>query len=366
MRKYTLHIALFALLLVLPVSSFAQYMGSGSSVFSFLDLPVSSRMNALGGTNVSVRDGDISMAMNNPALLGEMTDKVLSLNFAYYLPGTMFGSALYGHNFGRTKVELHPDEPDKPNYFAVGIHYLDYGRMKYADVQGNLTGGSFSARDILIDIMYARQLGKMFSIGVTLKPIISNYESYTSFALGADIGAHYQMPDSSLQIGLSLQNVGWQLKGFYSAEGGQHTEMLPLNLQLGLSYRVPHAPLRFHVTFHNIQSPKLGYGYTNPPKDGLTGETVSTSIKGVDMFFRHTIFALDIVPKNDRFYLTVSYNHRRRQEMHILDQRSIAGFAFGAGVRISKFRLGFALSQATKSTFTYQASFALDINSLLK
>ena len=79
--------------------------------------------------------------------------------------------------------------PDKPNYFAVGIHYLDYGHMRYADTEGNLIGGTFTAKDILVDVMYARQLGQQFSVGVTLKPIYSIYESYHSFALGADVGA---------------------------------------------------------------------------------------------------------------------------------------------------------------------------------
>ena len=158
-RLYICVLIGIAVLAAAPVR--AQYTGSGSSVFTFLGLPVSSRMNALGGNNVSVRDGDISMAMNNPALLGAMTDNVLQLNYSYYLPGTMFGSVLYGHNFGRSKIEkpyIGDGDPDKPNYFAVGIHYLDYGRMKYADGNGNLTGGTFTAKDILIDAMYARQL----------------------------------------------------------------------------------------------------------------------------------------------------------------------------------------------------------------
>ena len=49
-----------------------------------------------------------------------------------------------------------------------------------------------------------------------------------------------------------------------------------------------------------------------------------------DMLFRHTIWAIDIVPKSEKFYLTVSYNHRRQAEMNINDVRSMAGFAFGA------------------------------------
>ncbi len=346
----------------------AQYTGSGSSVFTFLGLPVSSRINALGTYNVSVRDGDISMAMNNPALLGSLTDNVLQLNYSYYLPGTMFGSVLYGHNFGRSKIEkpyTGEGEPDKPNYFAVGVHYLDYGRMQYADNAGNLTGGTFTAKDILIDAIYARQLGELFSVGVTLKPVYSIYESYHSFALGADVGAHFQTRDSTFQLGLSLQNIGWQVKGFYSEEGGSNHEMLPINLQLGFSYRFAHAPIRFSMTIHNMQQWNLGYEQTNNVNiSDLTGET--KKIEWYDMMFRHTVFALDVVPRSERFYLTVSYNHRRRAEMNLSDQRSIAGFAFGAGVRIYKFRLGFAMSQMTKSNFSYQVGLSLDINSMLK
>lgn len=365
-RLYIYVLIGLAVLTAMPVQ--AQYTGSGSSVFTFLGLPVSSRMNALGGNNVSVRDGDISMAMNNPALLGAMTDNVLQLNYSYYLPGTMFGSVLYGHNFGRSRIEKPysgDGQPDKPNYFAVGIHYLDYGRMQYADGDGNLTGGTFTAKDILIDVMYARQLGRYFSVGVTLKPVYSIYEAYQSFALGADVGAHYQTRDSTFQLGLSLQNIGWQVKGFYSDEGGSNHEMLPINLQLGLSYRVAHAPLRFSMTIHNMQQWNLGYEVTNRADvSSLTDE--SKPVQWYDMMFRHTIFALDIVPKSERFYLTISYNHRRRAEMNLVDQRSLAGFAFGAGVRIYKFRLGFAMSQMTKSNFSYQVGLSLDINSLLK
>ncbi len=359
---------LTAALLLCAACIQAQYVGSGSSVFTFLDLPVSSRLNALGGSNVSVRDGDISMAMNNPALLGAMTDNVLQLNYSYYLPGTMFGSVLYGHNFGRSKIEkpyTGTGQPDKPNYFAVGIHYLDYGRMPYADGDGNLTGGSFTAKDILIDAIYARQLGECFSVGVTLKPVYSIYEAYHSFALGADVGAHFQTRDSTFQLGLSLQNIGWQIKGFYSDEGGSNHEMLPINLQLGLSYRVAHAPLRFSMTIHNMQQWNLGYEVTNRADvSSLTDE--SKPVQWYDMLFRHTIFAIDIVPKSERFYLTISYNHRRRAEMNLIDQRSLAGFAFGGGVRIYKFRLGFAMSQQTKNNFSYQVGLSLDINSLLK
>ena len=144
-------ICLLCSVLCTPV--LAQVSNAGRSVFSFMGLPVSSRINALGGSNVSLSDGDISMGMCNPALLHANSHMMLQLNYSYYLPGTMFGSALYGHNFGRSKVEKPysgDGEPDKPNYFAVGLHYLDYGRIPYANDHGTLTGGRFGARDIRV------------------------------------------------------------------------------------------------------------------------------------------------------------------------------------------------------------------------
>ena len=337
MQKKATHILLICLMASLSLQ--AQIKGSGSSVFHFLSLPASSRLNALGGENVAIADDDISMAFINPALLTANTDKVLQLNYAYYLAGTMFGSAMYGHNY-------------EDNYFGAAIHYLDYGQMQYADEFGNLLGTTFTAKDFCLNLMYARQLGPMFRVGATIKPIFSVYEAYTSFALGADVGGHFQTADSTFQMGLALRNIGWQLKSFYEDDFGQHTEMLPLNLELGLAYRLAHAPLRFSLTIHNLQRWDIA--------------PASEDIKWYDMMFRHTIWAVDILPKSEKFYLTLSYNHRRQAEMNITDIKSLAGFALGAGVRIHKFRIGFALSQYTKSNFTYQVSLSTDINSFIK
>ena len=338
MKQRIIYIILLAIV-TLPLPLQAQIGRAGSSVFHFLGLPASSRLNALGGENVSLADNDISMAFINPALLTSETDKVLQLNYAYYLAGTMFGSAMYGHNHNE-------------NYFAAGIHYLDYGQMEYADAMGNLMGGTFSAKDICVNLMYARQLGPHFRVGATVKPIFSIYERYTSFALGADVGGHFQTADSLFQMGLALRNIGWQLKSFYEEDYGQHTEMLPLNLEFGMSLKLAHAPLRFSLTAHNLQ------------RWNLAPNNMET--KWLDMLFRHTIWAVDIVPKSEKFYLTVSYNHRRQAEMSIADVSSLAGLALGAGVRVYKFRVGFALSQHTKSNFTYQVSISTDINSFLK
>ena len=358
-RTHIVRLATLAALLSVVMPMRAQYVGSGTSTFAFLDLPVSARQNALGGENISIRDGELSSAFANPALLGSMTHNIVQIGYAYY--GTNhFGSVMYGYNFGSKNPDVNAQQPDRPNYFAVGVHYLDYGKMVYAEANGQLTGATFGARDILIEAAYARQLGPMFTIGVALKPVMSFYESYSSVAIGADVGGHFQLKDSTLQIGLALKNIGWQLKGFYSDESGQRLEMLPINLELGINYRVKHAPLRFSLTIHNIQRWDLGYSLLNET------ELPVKPIGWFDMLMRHTIWAIDIVPKSEKFYLTLSYNHRRRQEFNLQDQRSLAGFAIGAGVRIKMLRLGFAMSQMSKQNFTYQVSLSLDANSLMK
>jgi len=332
--------------LLVSLDAFAQ---AGSSVFNFLALPYSAKHNALGGENVSIGlDGELALALNNPALLSTQTHNNLTLDYGYFGAAMNFAGAMYGYNWG-------------DNYTGYAVHYLDYGKFQYADEYGNLlspdgqNAGTFSARDFLIELIYARQLGPMFRVGTAIKPVYSQYAIYNSFALGADIGGYFMLPDSSLQIGLTLQNIGWQLKGFYTETSGQELEMMPLNLQLGLSYKLPHAPLRFSLTVHNMQRWDLNYATSS-----------GDEVKWYDMAFRHTVWAVDILPKKDIFWLTLSYNHRRRAEMQLKDQRSLAGFALGAGLHIKSVRVGVAMSQYTRGNFTYQATLSLNINEYLK
>ena len=72
--KY-LHI-FFYILILLPFLATAQDTGNA---FTILRLPYSSRAAALGGTNISVIDDDITLAHHNPALLANVSDKTVNL-----------------------------------------------------------------------------------------------------------------------------------------------------------------------------------------------------------------------------------------------------------------------------------------------
>jgi len=331
----------FLLLFCLLITTFNLFPQAGTGVYQFLELPVSSRLAALGSSNVSVNDNDINFAFQNPALLTTETSNVIGLNMANYLADIQFGSAVYGRNFGK-------------NYFAAGIQYVDYGDFRYADEVNTIDEVTtyFTAKDMALNIVYARPLTKRITVGATFKPVYSAYEKYSSFGAAIDLGASYKVPEQYFSAGLVLKNIGTQFKGYYSDEEGQHFEPLPFNILLGVTKKLNHAPFRFSLNFHNLQKWDLSYSDIN--SDG-------ENIKFVDMFFRHAIIAVEFLPSKN-FYLVASYNHRRSKEMQMDGFKSMAGFSFGGGVKLYKFHVGFGMSQFQVGNYSYQFSISTALN----
>jgi len=327
--------------------SFAGFSQAGNSVYSFLDLPVSSRIAALGGTNISLLDNDLSFAFRNPALLSADNDKQISLSMANYLADIKFGSAMYGfHLKGK-------------NYLAVGVQYIDYGKFDGRDVL-NLETGEFGAKDMAINIVYARPLNDKITVGGTFKPIYSVFENYTSYGVALDAGVSYSDPKNYFSAGLVVRNVGTQLKGYYRNEDGQHYEPLPFDIQVGITKKLNHAPFRFSLTLHNLQQWTLDYKSTNLSSTKIDDKSVE-QIGFVDMAFRHTIFGVEFVPGKN-FYLAASYNHRRHNELKMPGFKSAAGFSFGGGIKISKFQVGFGSTTFQTGNVAYQFSISTSLN----
>lgn len=343
----------FFVLILFFLSILEVFSQAGNGVYQFLDLPVSSRLAALGGTNVSLRDNDLNFAFQNPSLLTSQTNNMIGLNMANYLADIKFGTAVYGYN------------PDNKNYFAIGIQYVDYGIFKET-TDLNQVLGEFTAKDYAINLIYARPINDRISIGGTLKPVYSVYERYTSFGVAMDAGANYCSSNNLFSAGIVLRNIGTQFKGYYSDESGQHLESLPFDIQLGLSKKFEHAPLRFSLTLHNLQQFNLSYQSTNQPVTTLNATTTTStsntkSIGFVDMAFRHAIFAVEFVPTKN-FYLTAAYNHRRHQEMLMNGFKSMAGFSFGGGIKLYKFHVGFGMTQFQTGINSYQFSISTSLN----
>lgn len=335
-------------LLIFSLISWHAFSQAGNAIYSFLELPVSSRQAALGGSNISLRDNDMNFAFRNPALLTAETDNSLGLNMANYLADIRFGSAMYGKNFG------------KNNFFALGVQYVDYGTFDGRDELNEPTG-FFTAKDMSISIIYARPLTSKITVGGTLKPIASVYEVYTSYGIALDAGLSYNDDASLFSAGLVVRNFGTQIKGYYENEDGQHLEALPLNIELGITKKLTHAPLRFSVTLHNLQHWNLNYASLNQKTTTFDETKEKKSISSVDMAFRHSIIGVEFVPGKN-FYLAASYNHRRHQELSMNGFKSMAGFSFGGGIKLYKFQVGFGMTQFQVGNYSYQFSISTSLN----
>lgn len=326
---------------------FFECLYAGEGIFQFLDLPVSSRMAALGGKNVSMSDPDINFALVNPALLNKNTDNMIGFNMANYLADIQFGTAIFGKTYGK-------------NNFGIGVQYVDYGTFKRTNEYNEMLG-EFSAKDIALSLIYSRQITPELSAGATLKPIYSAYESYISYGAAIDLGISYHQPKKFFSAGLLFRNIGKQIKGYYAGVDGQHYEPLPFDIQLGFSFKPEHAPFRLSLTAYELHHWQLNYINNENSLIDYDPADYMSKISVADMAFRHSLLGIEFLPGKN-LYLVGSYNHRRHQELKMSGFKSLAGFSFGGGIRISKFQVGFGVSQFQVGNAAYLFSISTSLN----
>ena len=51
------------------------------TAYNFLRLPVSAHVAALGGDNITIVEDDATLIFHNPALINEVSDRTVNLNF---------------------------------------------------------------------------------------------------------------------------------------------------------------------------------------------------------------------------------------------------------------------------------------------
>ena len=103
MRYKHLLIALF-----LPLSIIAQ--NGGQSVFSFVNVEHSPRIEALGGSAIAVFDNDISLSQTTPSLLNPLMHNELAFTFGDYFSDINLLSFSYSRYF-----QILPESMEKIN-----------------------------------------------------------------------------------------------------------------------------------------------------------------------------------------------------------------------------------------------------------
>ena len=320
--------------LLLPLSIFALFstlmaQNGGRYTFAFLKQSPSARTTGLSQSQIVLRDDDLSLAAFNPSLLNPLMHNGLAFNQNYLLGGVKSGLANYGYHVEKLKTT-----------FQAGVQYISYGDFKQTDEFGN-QDGTFRASEYAVFVGAGHQLNERFSVGLNAKFIQSRLESYTASGLAADISGAYIDPEKNFGATVVLKNVGTQLKTYY----GEVRQSLPYDLQFGVSKKLARAPFRLSVVAHDLL--RWGLRYDNPLENetSLLGDQTNAKSAfslGIDNVFRHLNFGGEIVlGKTENFRVRFGYNHQTRREMSLVNIRSLAGFSFGAGFKVSRFRIDF-------------------------
>ncbi|MCD6200622.1 MAG: type IX secretion system protein PorQ [Bacteroidales bacterium] len=300
----------------------------GTRTYRFLDLPYSSREAALGGKVASMPAEDLNFGLSNPALLGEKTNNILVLNYVNYFSDINFGSVGYAF-----KTPL-------PGYFSAGLRYINYGSFIAADETGQITG-RFGAAEYIFQASYARTFDTLFTVGITLKPLLSVLERYQSFGVAMDIGASWHNRDNLFTASVLLRNIGFQIDPYVKG----HHEPIPFEILAGLSQKLAHAPFRFVFTFQQLQKPDLLYPYPEDPENPTTTPGNGTpEYTGFGRFtenaFRHTLLGIEFLPLKS-FTFSVGYNYQRRKELQVPARIGMVGFSWGFELRLTRFSISY-------------------------
>jgi len=312
---------------LLPQITQAQITG-GHHVFQFLNLSSSARVTGLGGNLITVIDDDVTLAFANPALLNPSMSGQISFGNNFYLSDINHGYVSYGHYSEKWDLTWHG-----------GLHYISYGDFKATDEIGNVTG-KFNAGEYAFTVGAGKQLYERLSVGANLKFITSNFESYNSTGISTDIAAIFHDTARQFNITLVMKNIGTQLSTYTP---GNH-EPIPFEIQAGLSKRLRYLPFRFSIIYRYLDKWNILYDDPNSQEDLFFFGDGQASSKNdfVDNLARHLIFNGEFLfGRKDNFRVRVGYNHLTRKEMTVRNLRSLAGFSFGVGMKINRFRIDF-------------------------
>lgn len=311
-------VVLASLLLCVASMALAQ---ESQTAFNFLRLPVSAHVSALGGDNITIVEDDPTLIFHNPALITSVSDKSINVNWMTYMAGSNTASASFVRQWGERAS------------WGVAAQYFDYGSMREVTASNEETG-TFSARDVAVGGSFAYILSSRFAGGVTAKFVSSTIASYTALGVAVDLGLNYYDEDRGLSISAVARNLGGQVKAY-----DDDFEKIPFDLQVGITKRLGHSPLRFSATLTKLHDWDESF--------------LKHVALGADVFLGKTI------------YIAGGYNFGRSKQMGIDDGDGSsshgAGLSFGGGLQLERFKLhvAYAKYHVSASSLSVNVTYSL-------
>jgi hypothetical protein len=291
-------------------------------VYSFLRLPVSAHVAALGGDNVSLTNDDATVIFHNPSLITGVADKTLNVNFMTYMEGSTTASASFVRAY------------NERGSWGVSAQYMSYGEIKETTTANQQTG-TFSPKDIALTGSFAYLLSNRISGGITARFISSTIGSYSSAAVAVDLGLNYQDIERGWSVSAVARNLGGQVKAYE-----EEFERIPFDLLVGVSRQLPNAPLTLHATLARLNN-------------------------WDQAFIKHLAVGADI-RLGTSVFVSAGYNFRRSSEMKIYEGEDTsashgAGLSLGGGIELERFKLniGYAKYHVSTSSLLVNLSYTL-------
>ncbi len=320
------------LAMVACLFGFAASYSQDITGYGYLDLPVSARGLALGGTSISVVEPELSLAEQNPSLLCPEMARQVAISYTRYMGDVNLGYAAYCGRF----LEV--------GGWSVGMRFIDYGDFSGYDEQG-ISTGSFGVKDMSLQGAVGYPINDRLRVGAQAKFLYTSYESYSAFAMGVDLGLNYYNEATGNSLSLTATNLGGQFKPLYE----ERKEKLPTQLNLGWSSELQHLPLCVSMTAYHL----LDWDH-----DYVDGSGTRHSFKDSEMVFNHLIFGVEWTA-SDHFWLAASYNYRNQRRFSG-QGGFLRGVGLGAGVNYRQlaFMMAYASAHAGDGTMTFQFNYS--------
>jgi len=307
----------------------AQTTG-GRSGLNFLQLPAQAKSTALGVNHITISGNDPALFLQNPALVDSTKEDQVSLNLMPYLADTKFINLAYANAVKRTG-----------GTWAAGLQYLNYGNITETDAVGNIVG-EFRAADYGLSAGYGQTIGA-FTLGGTVKLVGSSIESYHVWGMAFDWGGVFKHPREDFTVGFAAKNFGFLKQNFK----GANTPVLPLDLRVGLTFKPKYMPIRFSGTIHHLN--RFDMVYNDPDlffTYNLDGTRITRKVGVVEKLARHVSLGAELL-LHKNFRILLGYDHLRRQELRLHDAGGLAGFSFGAWLKVKRFEISYGRAQYT-------------------
>ena len=330
------------LMMSTTVSVFAQL--GGNATYQFLNLMSSPRQAALGGKVITNVDYDVTQAIYNPATINIEMDNQLALNYANHLGDISYGTAAYAYTVDRRTQTFH-----------AGVTYINYGNFEGYDENGNSTG-DFTGNEAALSIGYALQIGfSDFYAGANIKLISSKLEQYSSFGAALDFGVIYINEYLDFNAALVVRNIGTQLTTYAGLN-----EPLPFEIDFGMSQTLENVPIRWHLTFENLQQWPIATANPARAITDLNGNQTQEEVGFLSQLIRHTLLGVELFPKKG-FNLRLGYSFRRAEELRIIEQRNFSGLSFGIGLKFNKLRFSYTHARYSLASNTSFLGMQIDL-----